>query len=455
MVNCLDKQLDKIKKYTSDTDNKIYNNISTIISIYNITPKPILNITFNSIKLKYNDTNEKTYWEKGTGYGHNGNSKWDIKSFQKEQQDNKKLLLENIKVIVNNINKKLLDINVMKQFVVEFIKSMNIIEFMNNDSYYRYMLLLISQYIDNKYKFIITYYDNIFDFYNNISIIDEYKDMKEIQFIKNIKIKPNVISTDNKYTDMVKQYMYMEAKIPSNYKYNNIKDVIKTKSMIRILGELQTLKKSLPVNEDTSIILRYNKSNIQYASFFITGPKDTPYHNGIFEFHMRFPGNYPASNPLVNLMTTGNETVRFNPNLYNSGKVCLSLLGTWTGGEGESWNPSISTSLQVLISIQSLIFCEEPYFNEPGYERERGTKEGTYISKRYNEEKQVATIRWAINDMLKNPIESIKDFTYKHFSMKKEELINTTTKWIKDCSTQYKEEMIKEQKIMIGLLNNL
>lgn len=30
----------------------------------------------------------------------------------------------------------------------------------------------------------------------------------------------------------------------------------------------------------------------------------------------------------VNLQTTGNGTVRFNPNLYNCGKVCLSLLGT-------------------------------------------------------------------------------------------------------------------------------
>ena len=29
----------------------------------------------------------------------------------------------------------------------------------------------------------------------------------------------------------------------------------------------------------------------------------------------------------VNLQTTGGGSVRFNPNLYNCGKVCLSLLG--------------------------------------------------------------------------------------------------------------------------------
>ena len=32
-------------------------------------------------------------------------------------------------------------------------------------------------------------------------------------------------------------------------------------------------------------------------------------------------------------MTTGGNKVRFNPNLYDSGKVCLSLLGTWSGGK--------------------------------------------------------------------------------------------------------------------------
>lgn len=49
--------------------------------------------------------------------------------------------------------------------------------------------------------------------------------------------------------------------------------------------------------------------------------------------------------------------------LYNCGKVCLSLLGTWQGSQGESWNAKTSTFLQVMISIQSLIFVPQPYFN--------------------------------------------------------------------------------------------
>ena len=35
----------------------------------------------------------------------------------------------------------------------------------------------------------------------------------------------------------------------------------------------------------------------------------------------------PISSPRVKLLTTGGGQVRFNPNLYANGKVCLSLLG--------------------------------------------------------------------------------------------------------------------------------
>ena len=39
---------------------------------------------------------------------------------------------------------------------------------------------------------------------------------------------------------------------------------------------------------------------------------------------------------------------RFNPNLYADGKVCLSLLGTWHGGDSsEKWDPVRSNLMQV------------------------------------------------------------------------------------------------------------
>jgi ubiquitin-protein ligase len=73
-------------------------------------------------------------------------------------------------------------------------------------------------------------------------------------------------------------------------------------------------------------------------------------------------GIYPEKNPMVNIYTTGNGNVRFNPNLYADGKVCLSLLGTWRADAGESWIPGVSTILQILVSIQSLVLISNPYF---------------------------------------------------------------------------------------------
>ncbi|XP_039595577.1 ubiquitin-conjugating enzyme E2 Z [Polypterus senegalus] len=123
----------------------------------------------------------------------------------------------------------------------------------------------------------------------------------------------------------------------------------------------------------------------------ITGPFDTPYEGGFFLFLFRCPPDYPIHPPRVKLMTTGNNTVRFNPNFYRNGKVCLSILGTWTG---PAWSPAQSIS-SVLISIQSLM-TENPYHNEPGFEQERHPGD----SRNYNECIRHETMRVAVCDML-------------------------------------------------------
>ncbi len=127
-------------------------------------------------------------------------------------------------------------------------------------------------------------------------------------------------------------------------------------------------------------------------------------------------------------------TVRFNPNLYNNGKVCLSLLGTWPGQEGESWIDGQSSFLQVLVSIQSLIFIPEPMFNEPGFEASIGTESGIMESIEYNEVIQEATVRYAILEQLRHPIPEFEEVFRIHFSLKKEEILNQVEKWIENSS---------------------
>ena len=65
-------------------------------------------------------------------------------------------------------------------------------------------------------------------------------------------------------------------------------------------------------------------------------------------------------------ITTNGGRTRFNPNIYSSGKVCLSILGTWRGEPGEEWSSAQGLE-SILLSIQSLM-SSNPYENEPGYE---------------------------------------------------------------------------------------
>lgn len=124
--------------------------------------------------------------------------------------------------------------------------------------------------------------------------------------------------------------------------------------------------------------------------------------------------------------TTGGGTFRFNPNLYQDGKVCLSLLGTWAG---PSWNPSTSTILQVLVSIQSLIFVPDPYFNEPGYESVRGTPRGDKLSTNYNHNIMLGTMKYALHASIRKPHFLFKDVLDVHFSLKKREIARQCAQW--------------------------
>jgi len=104
----------------------------------------------------------------------------------------------------------------------------------------------------------------------------------------------------------------------------------------------------------------------------IIGPKGTPYEHGFYFFEIQFPNNYPLQPPRVNFKT-GDGRVRLNPNLYVDGKVCLSILGTWSG---PSWTTSCNLRT-VLVSIQSLL-NEHPIRNEPGCENESGQMDQLY-----------------------------------------------------------------------------
>ncbi|CAH0552135.1 unnamed protein product [Brassicogethes aeneus] len=215
----------------------------------------------------------------------------------------------------------------------------------------------------------------------------------------------------------------------------------------RIAQEAVTLSNSLPLSFSSSVFVRYDTSRLDVMKVLIIGPSDTPYANGCYEFDVFFPPDYPASPMMINLETTGHHSVRFNPNLYNDGKVCLSVLNTWHGRPEEKWNPQTSSFLQVLVSIQSLILVPEPYFNEPGYERARGTPSGNLSSKEYNLNVCQATVRWAMLEQIVNPCGCFKEIIHAHFYLKRDDIIRQVEQWVKELEEDVQKEKKKSSHV--------
>lgn len=109
-----------------------------------------------------------------------------------------------------------------------------------------------------------------------------------------------------------------------------------------------------------------------YSKFrmMIIGPKG-PYENCLFFFTISFAKPYPLESPTVKFHCP--YSIRCHPNLYRNasdlrdGKVCLSILGTWSG---PPWTPmmTFTTIAQTIL----MILDDHPLCNEPAYYNSKG-----------------------------------------------------------------------------------
>jgi len=111
---------------------------------------------------------------------------------------------------------------------------------------------------------------------------------------------------------------------------------------------------------DQGIYYIHDDSDMMKGYAMIVGPYDTPYFGGFYFFEFTYPADYPHTPPKVIYCTNFNG-IRFNPNLYTCGKVCISLLNTWSG---DQWT-SCQTISTVLLTLCTLL-CSDPLLNEPG-----------------------------------------------------------------------------------------
>jgi hypothetical protein len=100
----------------------------------------------------------------------------------------------------------------------------------------------------------------------------------------------------------------------------------------------------------------------------------------------------------------------------------LSLLGTWSG---QPWIAGQSTLLQVFVSIQAMIFCDEPWYNEPG----RESQPNDMASKEYNMRIQSLTVPYAINSWLRTKAPIWQDVVDKHFSTHGDQILSVVKTW--------------------------
>ena len=137
-----------------------------------------------------------------------------------------------------------------------------------------------------------------------------------------------------------------------------ITKVIPKETICRLLKDVKTIMKH-PLTEN-GIYYIHNDADMLKGYAMIVGPSETPYFGGYYFFELTYPRDYPHTPPMVTYHTNG-DNVRFNPNLYKSGKVCVSVLNTW---RGEQWT-ACQTISSVLLVLCTLL-CKDPLLNEPG-----------------------------------------------------------------------------------------
>ena len=204
--------------------------------------------------------------------------------------------------------------------------------------------------------------------------------------------------------------------------------VIKTETIRRLLRDVRQIIKH-PLT-DNGIYYSHDENDIIKGYAMIIGPSDTPYFGGFYFFKFDYPFDYPFSPPIVTFMTNDGRT-RFNPNLYISGKVCVSILNTWIG---DQWS-SCQTINSILLTLCTLLNAE-PLENEP----ECNKTCIDFIP--YQKTIEYRNIDFAICDLMDfnkipKPFEIFYPFMKEKFIKNYDEIIKFIKNQQKPISTQY------------------
>ena len=198
------------------------------------------------------------------------------------------------------------------------------------------------------------------------------------------------------------------------------------KTMKRIMKEIKILEMAREDLEKNGIYFFYDGSKLGTFYFLIVGIEGTPYEKGIYPFKMDIPLAFPFEPPKMKIILPNDGHSRMNPNLYVNGKVCLSMINTWSG---PGWLPSFTLE-KVMVVTQALVMHEHPLVNEPGHENDSKSKLNEYNECVLHQNYALAVIRMH---------QSRNDFGFKLFG----DIINKLILENKDFYIEKLEEYVK------------
>lgn len=163
------------------------------------------------------------------------------------------------------------------------------------------------------------------------------------------------------YSTMPPQFFVLDGPAPSDHHYSASPTNHSGSLIRRIVKEHKIMQNSLP----DGIFVRTWESRLDLLRVLIVGPRNTPYELAPFVMDFHFSADFPKVPPDAFFHSWTGGIGRINPNLYEDGKICLSLLGTWPGDErNESWSPTGSSMLQIIVSMMGLVLVKEPYYSK-------------------------------------------------------------------------------------------
>ena len=207
----------------------------------------------------------------------------------------------------------------------------------------------------------------------------------------------------------------------------------------RLMNDVRNIIKNPLI--DQGIYYIHDDSDMLKGYAMIVGPSETPYFGGFYFFEFTYPSDYPHSPPKVTYCTNGNN-IRFNPNLYTCGKVCISLLNTW---RGDQWT-SCQTISTVLLTLCTLL-CSDPLLNEPGVNK------GHIDIKSYNQIIEYSNLNIAVCDIVRKKKGVYLPFFENFYPYVKENFNKNYDKLLEFADIKNKDENVQNKNFRTGFYN--